>query len=673
MMDDPPKAPPNNKSDASVSLHSSSAHVTSSTGSSAGSLSRSCRSSSIDVVLEGDNNDTHSLGSLRSKAIAPASRNSRKSNQMLQLLDDFTINKLRFHELGMIGRDRETVCLHDGWTRACGKEGTRELILLSGLAGTGKSALARTLQNPTEQRGGMYILGKFDYRRRQRSDSSNNSHSTNHTSQQPSGEPYDGIASACQALCGQLLLLQKKNPGLYKSVQDQLNQELGLELKVLIKIIPALEEIVGDRSVTEVDDIPALSEAKNRIVFAFRQFIRIICGCFSPLVLVLDDLQWTDQASLELLESLVTDSQVTNLLVIGCYRSNEVDDTHLVSKMISNLNKYNASSTENSIVHLTELTVGNFNVTQTNELLVQLLSREAQETQGLAQICHKKTDGNVLFLITYLSMLHDQNLLEYNLGTTKWTWKESMIESQTGSTENVVSILQGRLESLPSNVKELLQVAACLGSSFEASILSQVWRTFGGLDDGGTSVLRSLLDTAVTAGFIETYGLSGYRFVHDKIQEAVLSIVDKKNLRELKAQIGEILVANLDDDVLETQLFIVTNLLNEGFRSSRGINDRIKMAGYNLQAAKKAVRLSAFESASRYALLGIGFLPDDKWTHHYGLTLDLYGLTLDLYSTAAEMHLALRSPWRRTAKKYWTKRTAHCLINFVSTMFYKRA
>jgi predicted ATPase len=217
-------------------------------------------------------------------------RPSHKENGKNINVQALTANKLRFSSLGLVGRDKETNVLNECLERllVVGKEATgeddvrgsaRELVFISGVSGTGKTALAQTLASQTKQLKGLYLTGKFDFYLRD--------------------EPYSGFVAACRELCGEILMLQNdaSTKAKYEEIRDEIVRELGDEISVLTNIFPVLGEILD---IDYASGPPADSDegfAKERINYAFRKFLRIVCAHFKPLVIVLDDLQWGDAAS----------------------------------------------------------------------------------------------------------------------------------------------------------------------------------------------------------------------------------------------------------------------------------------------------------------------------------------------------------------------------------------
>ena len=224
----------------------------------------------------------------------------KRRRESEKVLESLTINKLRFNKLGLYGRDEEIHQLKDrlesllknckALKKGATTEGQRELIMIKGYSGTGKSALASTLRKPVEKLKGLFVSGKFDLYMRD--------------------EPLTALASACARICGEILALanspSQESTLRFETIQNKIIEELGSELAIIVRFVPALEEVAmhgRDFRIEQIASNPAVSpeESKNQLNFAIRRFIRTIGSFFAPLVIMLDDLQWADMASLEVL------------------------------------------------------------------------------------------------------------------------------------------------------------------------------------------------------------------------------------------------------------------------------------------------------------------------------------------------------------------------------------
>lgn len=514
-------------------------------------------------------------------------------------VQELTINKLQYDAIQFVGRDREKETLHASLQHTHQR---KELVLIKGYSGVGKSTLANTLEKKVkETETGIFVRGKFDLVHRD--------------------EPYSGIADAFSAISRSL------NPEQASKVGEELVAELGFEMDLLVGLIPELEEIlppIRRRSgiSSEGDDFDATQE---RWKYAFRVLTRVVSSYFPPTVIVLDDLQWAGVSSLEMIEYLLTDPQNTNsLMIVGCYRSNEVDVDHMLTKKINDL----LEKKDKFDFNVTDIEVGNFNVKEVNKVVMAMLSIDDEEvTHGLAEVCFKRTLGNPFFLIEFVTMLEEEDLITFNLGLLKWMWDVKVIEDATMSTANVVSLLQARMKKLPADAQLLLEFAACLGTSFSHSLLRLVWTRHSSSTSASDKDLESLYTLLQDGNFIERRGSDAHRWVHDKVQEAALSMGDASK-PSFQFEIGSILYHGLDKDHLEAALFDVVNLINQD-----KIKRHVQFAELNLRAANKAERISAFSIAAAYAAKGIALLPGDKWKSHRDLSLALYTL-------GAQMELA---------------------------------
>ena len=541
----------------------------------------------------------------RSSVIIPSE--SRKINPNVAAL---TVNKLRVSSLGLHGREIEQRALKECFDNTSEK---RQLVFVKGVSGAGKTSLVSSLRNPTKQRLGIFAMGKFDM--------------------ELTDKPYASIIEACNNICCEIAAVSTDPTRVssFKDLQSELFNSISNEITLLTTMIPMLTMIVEDRSRRSIDEETneedsSLEHAKARLHNTFRCFFRVICSHLGPLVLVLDDLQWADPASLELMEVLVTDRNITKLMVIGLYRSNEVAEGDLLSNTIRR-QRESASEYDFSF---TEIEVKDFDVDSINGVIMSLLGiDDPSRTFELAEVCHRRTNGNVFFLIEFLRMLDEEGFLEFNLGLFQWTWDIGRINTETTPTKNVVELMRNKMIRHSQEFQSLLTTAACLGSSFERGKLEMVWV---GSDSAPPSAEASenLLLQGVREGFLETHDGSHFQWIHDSVQEAAFSLVAANIVNDLKYQVGKRLLSTLNEDERETHIFAIVELLSCHNVDDLGATDKVMMARLYMEAAQKAKSMSAFCTAVRYTRLGIGILPGDHWRDHQELSLELY-------STAAEV------------------------------------
>eukprot|EP00980_Cylindrotheca_fusiformis_P015974 scaffold4690_cov116-Cylindrotheca_fusiformis.AAC.4 len=597
-------------------------------------------SSSLNPSVHRDASSSSFRKSLRSNSkseefkLLPRSRSIRPN---ISMLAELTINKLNFKSMGLIGREREFSTLKSQLERMMKEEKKisscdqsistqsliqsklhKELVFINGYSGVGKSALAKMLEQEIDgMNDGIYVEGKFDLK--------------------TSNEPYSGIASAFGEMCQRVSKRQdpsKKNanPGDESlSFGCRLSAALGPSANLLSNFIPELQDMLSrtrrQSSVSSDGEQYDLEVVQKRMKYAFQVLMRALNAEFSPIVLVLDDLQWADESSLDVMDFLISDLQNPNaLMIVGCYRSNEVDDQSILFKKVQSLVK----KQDKLSFHITDIAVGGCDIDGVHKMIMAMMSIDDEErSRGLAEVCFKRTAGNPFFLIQFIQMLHDEGLISYNLGLLKWVWDEDRIADETTSADNVVDLLQARMRKMPANVQLLLQYAACLGSSFSTHTLDLIWREQSVMSAEYTAdTIPKLLVVVVSSNLVEACGENKYRWVHDKVQEAALSLSEIVT-PGFQFQIGTTLYHLLDATDLEERLFDIADLINKERESKRH-----EFATLNLRAAEKAKKVSAFQSAAKYAANGIDFLPSDKWTTHRSLTLALYTI-------GSEVELAL--------------------------------
>ena len=598
------------------------------------------------------------------------SKFQRKKSSLNQKLAELTVNKLQFEKLDRLyGRDNECLRLQNAWEEILqarrrsragdplsseqernGRDastGSRRVITIRGTAGTGKTSLAGSLRRTVNNNGGIFLQGKFPQQLQLA---------------QSASEPFAAFASAFGELCEVVASLSSTlEPQSGPSVEERpphgfgkflnftvsdfrerLTSEVGSEVHILSRMIPAMSQVLGRREASDSSgssaDSVGFQDAPHRIKSAFRRFLRVI-SYFAPVVLVLDDLQWPDVASLELLESLVLDRQ-NSFLVLACYRDDESFDNG--KPHVAAMEQIRIKSTLGGGLKYDAISIGNLDFLQLHDLLMDLLSSDRDESAGLAECVQKKTLGNIFFTIQYLTMLQESELLVYNFGALKWTWDLEAILLKTAATENVVSLMTRKMKSLPESVGKYLPMMACLGSSFVLPVFEIVMNHPRSVEYGRSesddpehgSKASQILARCENEGLIQSCGddaHEAFRWVHDKIQEAAQSLISESALQSLRLQLGEILYECLEPNALETYLFVIANLLRTDCDDESALprQQPLQVANFFLRAGTKAIENSAFDQALVYLMKGIELLPSDTWHSHYALSLRLY-------STAAE-------------------------------------
>src|ERR1700738_1484974 len=479
----------------------------------------------------------------------------------------------------LYGREREINTLLASFDRVVAN-GTPELVLVSGYSGIGKSSVVNELHKALVPPRGLFAFGKFDQYKRD--------------------IPYATLGQAFQSLVRSLLTQSEAELGQWR---DSLRGALGPHGPLLVHLVPELELVIGKQP--PVADLPP-QDAQNRFQMVFRRFLDVFARKEHPLALFLDDLQWLDSATLDLLAHLVTHSEVRHLLLVGAYRDNEVSPSHPLLRTLDAIRKAGAFVQEISLAPLAQEDLG--------RLIADTLSCTPGRAVPLARLVQDKTGGNPFFAIQFISALAEGGLLRFDYDGARWRWELERLHAE-GYTDHVVDLMVGRLTRLPVETRAALQQLACLGNVAEITMLSIV------LGKSNEDV-RSDLWEAVRLELVEHLEGS-YKFIHDRVREAAYSLIPERLRAEAHLLIGRLLVAHTPAEKREEAVFEIVNQLNRGAALITSRSEREQLAELNLLAGQRAKATTAYASALTYLTAGAALLPEDSWERRHELTFAL--------------------------------------------------
>ena len=474
----------------------------------------------------------------------------------------------------LYGREAEVETLLTSFDRVVAK-GTPELVLVSGYAGIGKSSVVNELHKVLVLPRGLFASGKFDQYKRD--------------------IPYATLAQALQSLIRPLL---SKTEAELSTWRDRFREALGPNGALVIDLVPELRFIIGEQP--PVPDLPP-HEGRVRFQVVFRRFINVFAQPEHPLALFLDDLQWLDLATLDLIEDLLTQPDVHHLMLIGAYRDNEVSRDHPLIRKLDAVLKRGAMVQEIVLAPLAgeDLT----------RLVGDTLHCGMAEAAPLAKLIHAKTAGNPFFAIQFISALVEESLLAFLHDKGEWGWDLNRIRAK-GHTDNVVDLTVERLGRLPTETRRALQCLACIGNSVDGI-------TFSIAHDALEHELAADLWRALRAELI-TFSNGSYRFVHDRVHEAAYSLIPEEARSQTHLEIGRRLAAGIPPEKREEAIFEIVSQLNRGAALITSTKERERLAEFNLIAGKRAQASTAYASALNYLELGAALLAEDCWHRRYG-------------------------------------------------------
>jgi PAS domain S-box-containing protein len=479
----------------------------------------------------------------------------------------------------LYGRQGEVETLLASFDRVV-KSGTPELVLVSGYSGIGKSSVVNELHKVLVPPRGLFASGKFDQYKRE--------------------IPYSTLAQAFQSLIRALLTKTEVELNSWREALGEALEPNGL---LIVDLVPELKLIIGEQP--PVSDLEP-QDAQRRFQLVLRRFISVFARPEHPLALFLDDLQWLDPATLDLLEDLLTRSDLQHLMLIGAYRDNEVDAMHPLVRKLEAL--------KNAGARVEEITLAPLTSEHLAQLISDALRCESERAGPLAQLVHEKSGGNPFFALQFMTALAEEGLLTFDHDAARWSWDLNRIHAK-GYTDNVVDLMVGKLTRLPDETQAALQHLACLGNVAEVTVLSIVHRT-------SEEEIHSDLWEAVRLELIVR--LEGvYRFVHDRVQEAAYLLIPTDQRAGAHLRIGRLLAANTPPEKREEAIFEIVNQLNRGAELITARDEREQLAELNLTAGKRAKASTAYASALTYLVAGAALLEKDSWERRYELTFAL--------------------------------------------------
>jgi PAS domain S-box-containing protein len=479
----------------------------------------------------------------------------------------------------LYGREGEVEMLLAAFDRVVAS-GTPELVLVSGYSGVGKSSVVNELHKVLVPPRALFASGKFDHYKRD--------------------IPYSMLVQAFQNLIRPLLA---KSDTELAGWCGALQEALGPNARLIVDLVPELKLITG-----EPPSVPEVSphDAQRRFQLVFRRFIGVFARPEHPLALFLDDLQWLDAATLDLIEDVLTQSDVRHLMLIGAYRDNEVDVSHPLRRKLDAIRQAGASIQEITLAPLVRDDLA--------QLIADALRCKPERAAPLTQLVHEKTGGNPFFAIQFLSALAEEELLVFDYGKQDWTWDIERIHAE-GHTDNIVELMVGKVGRLPAETQVVLKKLACLGNAAKVSTLSLVCGT-------AEAQVHADLFEAVRAELVNPQEDS-YRFIHDRVQEAAYSLIADESRAETHLGIGRLLVAHTPAEKREEAIFEIVNQLNRGVALITSRDEHEQLAELNLIAGKRAKASTAYASALTYLTTGLGLLPDDAWERLHELKFAL--------------------------------------------------
>lgn len=482
----------------------------------------------------------------------------------------------------MVGRDNEAEIILKEYNEAA--RGPFRCLLISGSPGIGKTRLIQELQRPIVEHRGYFTSGKFDVYQK--------------------NIPYSSIIQALRNLIRTFLTESNERVSLWRK---KINKAVGENGRVITDVIPELTILIGHHP--EVKSLPPV-ESRNRFNDVFSRFLTCLASDEHPLTLFIDDLQWCDFASFDFLANIFANyKEHPYLFLLGAYRHTEVDLSHPLTKLIQSIIEKRQP--------IKEIRLSPLQPAHCHEMVSYILDSPLSQTEALANFITGLTEGNPLFVSESLSYLHNEDLLFLD-ETRQWRWDLDKIRKSDMPT-TVVTLFSSKVQKLPRESRDLLEYCACMGNLFTPNEVALV---------RGIALLDTfeILKPALGQGLLIEVK-DQLQFVHDRVQEAVLSAIESERRRQIHWQIGNLLLSAIpkETDIKKLDnLFTIASHLNLGKEETLDKETAYMLSNINSHAGNKALGSLATEAANEYFRQSLELLPDDCWEVQYDRTFKIF-------------------------------------------------
>lgn len=542
-----------------------------------------------------------SSGFKQKKETSPYSRKNYFSPALSDSRDDTEYSNsaisasssLRGTENLLYGRSKERNLLHQAykqlWGKGKGSKPSIQVALIKGSAGVGKTILASYMKESVIKDGGYFVRGKFD--------------------QMQSAELYCAFVSAFTDMIDQVV---QRGPGSVDLMKTSIKNAVHIEQRILVDMIPSLEAILGFQKKESFNESRRSSDELNRFKFVFRMFVRAISSLERPLVMLLDDLHFADESSLDLLSAIISDSNNNGVLFICTYRDDRINNEKI--RHYFNL--------DGRRTNVTEISLDNLPFQSFNQMMADTFAvADLKQIQPLTDLIYHRTQGNAFYVKELLRYLQQEGLLVFDERNMEWIWDERKILSRMDF-RSPVELVTTRLSALPKGTREVLEVAACLGSRIDEKLLNRI----------SPRPVYGQLQRAVSNGFLILENTQNiYVFAHDIVQEAAYKLVAHREREAFHLSIGRELWKSFDQiEDLERHIYTILGQIREGADLITHPSERNDVAALCLRAGELAMESSSFQTASEYLLFGISLLGESCWDEEYELSLELFNASLQV-------------------------------------------
>ena len=493
----------------------------------------------------------------------------------------------------LFGRQKELNFINQCYNEVWG--GETILLTVSGYSGIGKSSLVFEAQKNIASKNGRFINAKYDQFKR--------------------NIPYSGLIQAFLSLIHQLLTEPDE---ILQEWKERLLEAVGTNGQVIVDVIPEIKLVIGEQP--PIEKLNPQDNA-NRFNYVMTNFLKAFLHPDRPLVFFIDDFQWADEPSLKLLELFFGDQSLKNLLFIMAYRENEVAPFHPLQIALREIAAQGSKVVNLSVKPLPQQAV--------QELIQDAFYGPPKQTEELANLLFRKTEGNPFFTLQLLKLLYEEDLFYFDKERGCWMAKLDAIKRVKVS-ENVADLMINKLTSLPADVLRVLTVGSAMESRFDPEIVSKVTgipkekvlNLLAVAQQGDLIIQERLNKSSLKAD--DNTGGTAYRFLHDRIQQGAYALINDSEKKKLHYEIGKALLDSIPQEKLNEKCIDIVNHFNLGDLKSLSQSEKEFLVKLNLMAGLKTKESVAYIPAIQYFTKGIELLPEKSWDNNHEVAMELH-------------------------------------------------
>ena len=500
-----------------------------------------------------------------------------------------------------------------------GEQQRTEFIVIDGETGSGKTALAvHSLATQLSRNGGYSTLGKFDQLVQLQ-------------------RPHSAFVDAFTRFAEDVT--ERRDVERIRRAVRSSTESASDAIQVLISMVPALEKILlnpspeqrnshetgkqdyGNNIVDTGISSPVAcfsaeefcpSGASTYCKHALRMFLRAVVSPEKPLVLILDDCHWMDGAAIDILHSLLTDTIIRGLIVVGTCRS-DCESLEQFTAMLRQLSP--------QVVNVTKIHLTMFRKAETQSMLSDIFKADEMTVAPLADFISNQTHGNIYFILEGLRAMIENGCVRHDKTANAWKW--DMNEVQCDFAGSLLEAVGRKISHLQNETFDALKYASCLGTQIDLEILGYLMRK-----DHSAWAIDTFLNDAAAQGLlcrnIATSPKVNWSFSHDSIREVTYNMIPEDTRAEFHYRIGRRLYRAFAMEEADDRIFLIVSQLIIGCGFITDQHERIAVAKLCYHAGARAGRMLSFESAYKYFKHGVGLLEATRWRDEYELCLGLY-------------------------------------------------